>query len=702
MKLTKLTLMNFQCFGAEKTVIELDKCTTFIGENGAGKSAALLALCRMFGASQPLRELRTDDFHLLAGDTLDTAEERELFCEVRIDFPELEGEGGSLAAIPPAFRAMLIAAPGQAPFCRIRLIAKWTRTPLEAGEITSRMVWVYSTEVDPPAEALQNLSPLDRARIQVFYVPGSRDASRQLANASGTLLNQLLKAVKWTDGVKADIREKAEQVRQTFLQLAPVTLINSTNATHWQNLYDESPFATPSLAFMGSDFNEILRDTRIVFNPTHGQANQPIERLSDGQQSLFYFAFINTLFSIRRQVYADHHTPPIPEPSPDDDQMSEEELVAEQLPPPPRITDHISYENLRPAPLTVFAIEEPENHLAPHYLGRIMRQLSQMSEQEGAQVVVTSHCPSIVARIEPEHIRHFALQHPNPIARVTRLTLPVGDGDAFKYVKQAVQAYPELYFSRLVILGEGDSEEYLLKRFAQLSGAPLDIAFVSVVPLGGRFVNHLWRLLTDLQIPYITILDLDRERHFGGWRTIRYVIRELLTVLPNDRQDALLSIHENGQDRQLTPQELETMADQEIHIGAITAWCQRLEQFDIFLSSPLDIDFLMLSAYTDRYKAVYEGQPKGFGTDAWQARVDASIKSVLGSEGGDGTSFTDDEKALFPWYSYIFLGKGKPTTHSLAWLNEETVDLGSLPTPLNRLFGRLSSLIAPTVVAEGE
>ena len=99
MKLTKLTLMNFQCFGSEKTVIELDKCTTFIGENGAGKSAALTALCRMFGASQPLRELRTDDFHLLAGDTLDSVDERELFCEVRIDFPEVAVEGANQASI---------------------------------------------------------------------------------------------------------------------------------------------------------------------------------------------------------------------------------------------------------------------------------------------------------------------------------------------------------------------------------------------------------------------------------------------------------------------------------------------------------------------------------------------------------------------------------------------------------------------------
>lgn len=577
----------------------------------------------------------------------------------------------------------------------MRLMAKWTRTPLEAGEITSRMVWVTSTEEDPPPDALQNISPLDRARIQVFYVPGSRDASRQLANASGTLLNQLLKAVKWTDGVKADIREKAEQVRQTFLQLAPVTLINSTSAAHWQTLYDESPFATPSLAFMGSDFNEILRDTRIVFNPTHGQANQPIERLSDGQQSLFYFAFINTLFSIRRQVYADHHAPAAQQAEGEAEPPEVPVAQAPVAPAQPRITDHISYENLRPAPLTIFAIEEPENHLAPHYLGRIMRQLSEMSEHEGAQVVVTSHCPSIVARTEPEQIRHFALQQPESVSRVRRLSLPEGQEEAFKYVKQAVRAYPELYFSRVVILGEGDSEEYLLKRFAQLSGAPLDIAFVSVVPLGGRFVNHLWKLLSDLGIPHLTLLDLDRERHFGGWKTIQYVLRELLAVLPENRWDALLAVNDDGQTRRLTDEELNGMGDLPVSAEAIAQWCQRLEEFDVFLSSPLDIDFTMLKAYEARYKAVHGGQPKHFGTDAWPARIDTSVSVVLGAEGGEGSTFAAAEKELFPWYSYIFLGKGKPTTHALAWLDDEVVDLTALPEPLNRLYGRLGALLSP-------
>jgi putative ATP-dependent endonuclease of the OLD family len=61
-----------------------------------------------------------------------------------------------------------------------------------------------------------------------------------------------------------------------------------------------------------------------------------------------------------------------------------------------------------------------------------------------------------------------------------------------------VRAYPELYFASLVVLCEGDSEEIVLPRLATPLGLPLDRRFVSVVPLGGRHVNHFWRLLRDL------------------------------------------------------------------------------------------------------------------------------------------------------------------------------------------------------------
>ena len=59
--------------------------------------------------------------------------------------------------------------------------------------------------------------------------------------------------------------------------------------------------------------------------------------------------------------------------------------------------------------LTLFAVEEPENHLAPHYLGRILKLLLVIAESPRAQVVLTSHSPAILRRIDPAAVRHLRL-----------------------------------------------------------------------------------------------------------------------------------------------------------------------------------------------------------------------------------------------------------------------------------------------------
>ncbi|WP_239515790.1 AAA family ATPase, partial [Klebsiella pneumoniae] len=55
------------------------------------------------------------------------------------------------------------------------------------------------------------------------------------------------------------------------------------------------------------------------------------------------------------------------------------------------------------------ALEEPENNLAPYYLSRIISQISSLVHGLRAQAVLSSHSPSILARIQPTQVRHFRL-----------------------------------------------------------------------------------------------------------------------------------------------------------------------------------------------------------------------------------------------------------------------------------------------------
>jgi predicted ATP-dependent endonuclease of OLD family len=138
-----------------------------------------------------------------------------------------------------------------------------------------------------------------------------------------------------------------------------------------------------------------------------------------------------------------------------------------------------------------------------------------MISTDRAQVVLTSHSPSVLGRVEPEEVRHIRRDEAAGVSVVNAIRLPDDESEAFKYVREAVLAHPELYFARLVILCEGESEQVVLPRIARALDVDADQSFVSVAPLGGRHVNHFWRLLSDLDIPHVTLLDFDRERYGG-------------------------------------------------------------------------------------------------------------------------------------------------------------------------------------------
>lgn len=273
----------------------------------------------------------------------------------------------------------------------------------------------------------------------------------------------------------------------------------------WSKLHKGEFFADPAVSFAQSEIDALLRHLSLTFTPGHGEPLVDFSRLSDGQQSLLYISLVLAMREIGDKVLAG-------------------ELNAFDI------------DKLRPAIFTLIAIEEPENSLSPHYLGRVIRAVSEFASGQNTQALVATHAPSLLRRVSPENIRYLRLDQ-NRRTVVARVVLPQNE-DAAKYVREGVQAFPELYFSRFVILGEGDSEEVVLPRLLSARGILADDASISIVPLGGRHVNHFWRLLNALGIPHATLLDLDLARYQGGWGRIKYAAKQLLKY--GDIEDACI------------------------------------------------------------------------------------------------------------------------------------------------------------------
>ena len=95
MRLSKLKLMNYRCFGSEEQVILIDDLTTFIGNNSAGKTAALSALNCMFSENSSDRILQRSDFHLPKEMAPEEMESQNLYIEAIFEFEELSPRRGA-------------------------------------------------------------------------------------------------------------------------------------------------------------------------------------------------------------------------------------------------------------------------------------------------------------------------------------------------------------------------------------------------------------------------------------------------------------------------------------------------------------------------------------------------------------------------------------------------------------------------------
>lgn len=637
MKLHTIRISNFQSFGAVPTELTLDKITYLIGPNGSGKTAALQALCRLFAFDPSLRRIQRSDFHVLQ-DERETLQERELWIEADFQFPELLDEKGN-STVAPHFSHMRLDDPDGIPRVRYRLTAKMGLD----GDIEENFVYVLEASPDGSPLNPQTVPRSERNHIQVHYLPARRDPGDHITYGTNALLGRLLRSVNW-ENERADVKELTDQISESLAANPSISAFSTHLKTSWGTLHKGRYFTDPKITFVATEIESLLRHLSVSFAPGHDENLVDFSRLSDGQKSMLYLSLVLSSQAIGRAV-----------------------LAGEDVSFDP--------EKLRPPVFTLIALEEPENSLSPHYLGRIVSALNAMTYNEDAQALIATHAPSMLRRVEPEHIRYLRLNDSRQ-TRITKIQLPIRTDEAHKFVREAVQAFPEIYFSRLVVLGEGDSEEIVLPRIFRAKGVPVDEAAVTIAPLGGRHVNHFWRLLSVLEIPYVTLLDLDVARHQGGWGRIKYVNDQLKKLMPT----------------QVLPEtwRISDWNDESVPIRTHhffennTDLFKELESKRIFFSQPLDLDFSMLKAFPDQYVKVNDKTP-----------TVSTVKAVLGDSHHNPKQYNLSERKLFNTYHKRFKLGSKPTAHieALSKIDDETL-LNKMPTSLERLADAVISMLA--------
>jgi putative ATP-dependent endonuclease of the OLD family len=656
MHIESVTLRNFRCFGADPTTVTLGAdLTALIGANGAGKSAFIEALRRLFGVTRDEKTLSRADVHFGPDEKPDAVDSREVVIDLVFAFPELaDADAEAVKTVPEVFRVMTAAAPGDPLKARLRLEALWKRGESFVDEIEAALYWVSTLDEVEFGDAggagldKQRVSYSDRGKIQLVYIPATRDGVAVTRQALRQLLRRVERSGDFGDETEKDIQEISESLQEKMDELPALHWVAERLKKNWGFLHNAAHLKTPRLVVISQEFTQLLRSLTARLSPAPDGRERGIDELSEGQTSLFFLALAATLA----------------------------QLEAELATAPPEGFTEL---DTSPAALTIYAVEEPENHLAPFYLSRLVNLLGELCKGPKAMGVITSHAPSVMRRIGPDWVRHFRLDPELLVSRVNPIRLPEDDEEAEKFVRQAVLAQPELYFASLVILGEGDSEEIIIPRVAKALDVDLDPSFTAFAPLGGRHVNHFWRLLNDLDIPVLTLLDFDLGRHGAGPLRLKYAHDQLGKIRDIDPPEGVAG----------DPEKVSYWRGR--REKGIRLWRRWLAKHGVMFSYPLDLDMMMIRAFPDAY-----GVP--------DAEVSADTAKLESSVFGKGEGLTEYEQrapevdhpsmAELVTYDRLFKKRSKPGSHieALAKLTDRDI-VDNCPRPLRDLIGKAAKIL---------
>lgn len=429
MYLHKLTIRNFRAI--KSLTLEFNKgVNVLIGENDTGKSTIIDALRICLGYGKWVREIgvKSSDFHIDKRNLSENYPEIEFHLHFKMDDPEIEGR---------YFLELIHQDKDDVEEQEIQLHFRYYIVKGDEKETVRYHVWGGAHEGQGiPSEVLQ--------LIDHTFLDALRDAAQKLRpytqnNKLVTLFENLIEFTNKEETVLLDKARKADLANGLVAWLSDENndwkyLIDAGEERVNKHLRDssiEDDQVDVNIDFSGYKYKDIIRTLELKVPITSGDDNdgeQPrsfsLNQNGLGQNNLIFAATI--LGDLLNRIEKGHYH--------------------------------------------ALLIEEPEAHLHPQKQNTFFKYLNTLKDEgkdEGIQIFITSHSPTITAKTRLDFLT--ILQKQNDIISAVRIQDTNLSDDNKKYLEKFLDVTKsQLFFAKGVILVEGISEALLLPVFSRI------------------------------------------------------------------------------------------------------------------------------------------------------------------------------------------------------------------------------------------
>jgi len=501
MRIKKLILKNFRIF-KEKTVIELDNLTAFIGKNDIGKSTILDALDIFFNGKDAQVKLEREDISK-------GAESNEILIGVAFEkFPQTLTVD---TTVPTNLKDEFL-------LNKDGLLEIHKKYP--NGDIKKEQVYIVANH--PTHESLKDLLTLKiselKQRAQELDVDLSDEDKRIASGIRKAIRNKFID--EDIELEETDIPVNKEGVKQIWEQLKSYLPLYALFKVDRPNVDQDSEVQDP----MKIAIKKILREQELQskLEEVHEEVKTAITEIANET--------ISKLQEMNPEV-AQELKPIVPEPKWESvfkgiTISSDEGIQLNKRGSGVRRLILLNFfraeaekkKEERNAPNIIYAFEEPETSQHPDHQHKLIDAFLSLSEREDTQIILTTHSLGIAGLLPIENLRFLYKQD-------DKVIVEYGSDGILEKIAKSLGILPSIDKDKidklkLIVCVEGPTDVEFFKRLSKIINDDLKVDFendprIIIIPLGGSTLKY-WvdnHYLRKLGLPEIHIYDGDKKEN---------------------------------------------------------------------------------------------------------------------------------------------------------------------------------------------